>query len=127
MAQASNGAAEVVKSLRGISYPGEFSLLLLLNAACPNNTRYLWIQSLESSLEPQFNKYVLEVKVNTQKNSIKMPEMGQPRWLSSLAPPSAQGGILETQDRVLCQVPRMEPASPSACVSASLCVRVSHE
>ena len=44
---------------------------------------------------------------------------GQPLWLSSLAPTSAQGVILETQDGVLCQVPCMEPASPSACVSAS--------
>ena len=39
--------------------------------------------------------------------------------------PSAQGAILESQDRVLRRAPCMEPASPSACVSASLCV--SHE
>ena len=39
--------------------------------------------------------------------------------------PSAQGVILETQDRVPHQAPCMEPASPSACVSAYLCV--SHE
>ena len=52
---------------------------------------------------------------------------GQPWWLSSLAPPSAQGRILETQD----QVPRwalcMEAASPSACVSASLSLCISYE
>ena len=47
---------------------------------------------------------------------------GQPRWLSGLALPSAQGMILETRDRVARQAPCMEPASPSACVSASLCV-----
>ena len=47
---------------------------------------------------------------------------GQPRWLSSLAPPSAQGVILETQDQVPRWAPCMEPASPSACVSASLSV-----
>ena len=29
------------------------------------------------------------------------------RWLSSLAPPSAQGVILETQDEVLRQAPNM--------------------
>ena len=34
--------------------------------------------------------------------------------------PSAQGMILESQDRVPYQAPCMEPASPSACVSASL-------
>ena len=37
--------------------------------------------------------------------------------------PSAKDVILETWDRVLCQAPSMEPASPpSACVSASLFV-----
>ena len=34
--------------------------------------------------------------------------------------PLAQGAILETRDPVPCQVSYMEPASPSACVSASL-------
>ena len=47
---------------------------------------------------------------------------GQPGWLSGLAPSSAQGVILETWDRVPHRAPRMEPASPSACVSASLSV-----
>ena len=46
--------------------------------------------------------------------------LGWPQWLSSLVPPSAQGMILEVQDRVPCQAPCMEPASLSACVSASL-------
>ena len=36
--------------------------------------------------------------------------------------PSAQGIILETQDRVPRWAPWMEPASPSACASASFCV-----
>ena len=39
--------------------------------------------------------------------------------------PSTQGVILETQDQVPHEDPCMKPASPSACVSASLCV--SHE
>ena len=47
---------------------------------------------------------------------------GQPWWLSSLALPSAQGIILESWDRVPHQGPCMEPAPPSACVSASLSV-----
>ena len=51
---------------------------------------------------------------------IRNMEWGQPRWFSDLAPPSAQGLILETQDQVPCRAPCMEPASPSACVSASL-------
>ena len=34
--------------------------------------------------------------------------------------PSAQGMILESRDRVPHRAPLMEPASPSACVSASL-------
>ena len=40
-------------------------------------------------------------------------------------PPLAQGMIPESWDRVLQQLPCREPASPSAYVSASLCV--SHE
>ena len=50
---------------------------------------------------------------------------GQPRWLSGLAPPAVQGMILETRDPVPHQAPCMEPASPSACVSASLSLSVS--
>ena len=53
--------------------------------------------------------------------------LGQPGWLSGSAPPSAQVVILETRDRVTHQAPCMEPASPSACVSASLSLSVSHE
>ena len=34
--------------------------------------------------------------------------------------PLAQGAILETRDQVPRPAPSMEPASPSACVSASL-------
>ena len=56
---------------------------------------------------------------------IENNSLGQPGWLRGLVLPSAQGMILETQDRVPCQASCMEPASPSACVSASLCV--SHE
>ena len=41
--------------------------------------------------------------------------------------PSAQGVILETPDQVPCQGPSMGPSSPSACVSASLALCVSHE
>ena len=49
----------------------------------------------------------------------------EPRWLSGLVPPLAQGVILETRDRVPHQPPCMEPASPSACVSASLSLSLS--
>ena len=52
-------------------------------------------------------------------------EAGQPQWRSGLAPPAARGVILETRDRVPRQAPCMEPASPSACVSASLSLSVS--
>ena len=55
----------------------------------------------------------------------KIAVMGQPGWLSGLALPSAQGEILETRDRVPRRAPCMEPASPSACVSASLSVCLS--
>ena len=55
----------------------------------------------------------------------KVLEVGQPGWLSGLALPSAQGVILETLDRVPCQALCVEPASPSACISASLSLSVS--
>lgn len=41
---------------------------------------------------------------------------GIPGWLSGLAPPSAQGVILETRNQVPHQAPCMEPASSSACI-----------
>ena len=55
----------------------------------------------------------------------KVFKHGQPGWLSGLVLPSAQGVILETWDRVPRQALCMEPASPSACVSASLSLSVS--
>ena len=51
---------------------------------------------------------------------LKNKNLGQRGWLSGLALPSVQGVILETRDRVPRRAPCMEPASPSACVSASL-------
>lgn len=48
--------------------------------------------------------------------------LGQPEWLSGLAPPWARGLILETRNRVPRGAPCMEPVSPSVCVSDSLSV-----
>ena len=76
-------------------------------------TRVLPILSLQLFCEPKF------FQTNKQKKSIKKIIWGQPKWLSGLALPSAQGLILETRDRFPRQAPCMEPASPSACVSAS--------
>ena len=53
-------------------------------------------------------------------STLQNPTLGQPWWRSSLALPAACAVILETQDRVPRRAPCMEPASPSACVSASL-------
>ena len=55
----------------------------------------------------------------------KNESFGQPWWRSGLAPPAAQGMILETLDRVPHRALCMMPASPSACVSASLSLYVS--
>ena len=53
-------------------------------------------------------------------NNLKIcVESGQPGWLSGLLQHSAQGLILETWDQVPHWASCMEPASPSACVSAS--------
>ena len=59
-------------------------------------------------------------KFDKETEIIKNKILVQPGWLSGLALPSAQGVILESQDRVPCQAPWMEPTSPSACVSVSL-------
>ena len=56
----------------------------------------------------------------SRKNVVQQSKTRQPEWLSGLAPPSAQGLILETRDQVWCQAPCMEPASPSAYVTDSL-------
>ena len=48
--------------------------------------------------------------------------LGQPGWLSGLAPPLARGVILEARDQVPHRGSLRGPASPSACVSASLSV-----
>ena len=62
---------------------------------------------------------------------LKLKWLGQPLWLSGLAPPSARGVILGIQDQVPGQAPCMEPASPSAsvcvCMCVCVCVYVSHE
>ena len=50
---------------------------------------------------------------------------GQPGWLSGLALPLVQSVILEPPDWVPRRPPCMGPASPSACVSASLSRSVS--
>ena len=56
----------------------------------------------------QMTKKMSKREVNWSKKCLKAGqcycilelEVGQPGWLSSLAPPSAQGLILETRDRV---------------------------
>ena len=52
---------------------------------------------------------------------------GQTGWLSGLAPLSVQGLVLETWDRVPRRDPCVEPASPAACVSASISLCDYHE
>ena len=66
------------------------------------------------------NSRLLLLKISEQ-SELKYP--GQPGWLSSLAPPLAQGLILGTQDQVLHQAPCMEPAS----LPVSLPLSLSHE
>ena len=63
-------------------------------------------------------------KVAREKNVIKKTLRGQPEWLSGLAPAFALGVILESWERGPHRAPCMEPASPSACVSASLSLSV---
>ena len=76
-------------------------------------------------MKQQFLRHWISVTEGQQ--SLRNGKQGQPGWLSGLVPPLVQGLILETRDRVPCQASCMKPASPSACVSASLSLCVSRE
>ena len=73
------------------------------------------------------NGYNLILSIGINCEALKNTNARQPWWerCSGLAPPAAQGVILETLDRVPRQALCMEPASPSACVSASLSLSAS--
>ena len=73
-----------------------------------------------SSLKWGFRDYTSTSKTFNFTFVSKSIALGQPWWHSGLAPRAAQGMILETRDRVPCQALCMVPASPSACLSASL-------
>ena len=66
------------------------------------------------------NKYFWKGKVQVKKYL-----QDSPGGLAVQHLPSAQGVILGSWDRVPCPAPCMEPASPSACVSASLSLSLS--
>ena len=68
----------------------------------------------------QLSKYKHVFQNDEGMDAYKVTDAGQPWWLSGLGLPSAQGVILESRDRVPRRAPCMEPASPSACVCASL-------
>ena len=65
-------------------------------------------------------KNIMKLKKNNNKNIMKFMGCLGGSVLEHL--PLAQVMILGSWERVLHRVPRMEPASPSACVSASLSV-----
>ena len=60
-----------------------------------------------------------------KKKSVGIRNAWVAQWLNSL--PSAQGMILGSRDRVPHQAPCRGPASPSACVSASLRVSLTNK
>ena len=70
-------------------------------------------------------QFVLERKLTIRGISIKNSTQGCLGGSAVERLPSARDMILETWDRVPRRAPCMEPASPPACVSASVCV--SHE
>ena len=77
----------------------------------------------ETSTGSRVNLLPFAVLLKQQKsagNRFKKIYLGQPRWLSGLTLPSAQGMILETGDRAPHRAPCMEPASPSICASLSV-------
>ena len=78
------------------------------------------LERLLSQEPKEKNFYSTRLVSLEDRKQINTNRQGQPGWPSGLAPPSAQAVILETQDRVPCQAPCVEPTSPSACVPASL-------
>ena len=69
------------------------------------------------------NKKVGHIKIKSFAQQIKsLQNKGRLSGSAVKYLPLAQGVILGIPDRVPHQGPCMEPASPSACVSASLCV-----
>ena len=82
-----------------------------------------WHLESQEEIEARTQKIFIKIMPGNIPNLLKDTDLlreGQPRWLSSLAPTSAQGVILETWDRVPHRAPCVGPASPSACDSASL-------
>ena len=73
--------------------------------------------ALQNPLQPVWEEEPARIQ---SISSHKIQTRGQPGGLSGLVQPSAQGVILEPRDRVPYRAPCVEPASPSACVSASL-------
>ena len=65
--------------------------------------------------------------INFWKSDLNQHALGHLRGSAAERLPSAQGVILESWVRVPHWAPFMEPASPSAYVSASLSLCVSHE
>ena len=71
--------------------------------------------------------FVLEEEIPVKFNKSIIKSQGTPGWLSDEHLPLAQGMILESRDPVPHRAPPEEPASPSACVSASLPVFLMNE
>ena len=87
----------------------------------------IWLFFIQNSSMSVITQAVVISVCHDYKVPVLESETGQAGWFSGLVPPSTQDLILETWDRVPCPAPFMEPASPSACVSASLSLCVSHE
>ena len=111
-----------------------FSNINKVSLSLPNNNNWQWflpvvklefweifINGCQFDCLPIYKIFSDDIDGEINEATFIMKIVRQPGWLSSLVrQPSAQGVILGTRDRVPCQAPCMEPASPSPCVSASL-------
>ena len=95
------------------------TILNLIVVFCSHSHKYIIMGKHQENQISNLSKVLLVFFLH--KSAFK----GTPGWLSGGHLPSAQGVILGSWDQVPHQAPHREPASPSACVSASLCV--SHE
>ena len=93
---------------------------LLVKSWVHKTRGWIWNQAQSLGRGCHVSALVMELEPVETNTVLRNQGSGWPGWLSGLVPPSAQGMILETWDRVPHQAPCMEPASPSACLSVSL-------
>ena len=111
--------------LMELSPGGEQNNLKIYRSKALGKGKEIGIWERKHSGMPNSFKHPNWPLICTLPSSIKLNFQGRPGGSAVWHLPLAQGMILGSRDRVPRQAPCMEPASPSACVSASLSFSVS--